>query len=356
MELADPDLASAWALLQSRLEAEGLGDGLPLGLPSTSALEDMLRSNRLDADTPVACLAPMQATATWRDIAYNALLAGCRAPDLPIVGAAVAAVAQPEFNLLSVQSTTGSAATLVIVNGPAALRAGMNCGTNALGPGNRANATIGRALRLVLQNIGGARSGETDMATLGQPAKYTFCMAENEAESPWEGLHRDAGFGAGDSTVTVLATAGICEVVDAVSNQPEDIFLTYAGSMLSAGHVSTAGIFGNGRPLLVIPPEHARFFSQAGYTKGDVKSALMQAASLPLDRLSPSMRSRIERHRADKGDHGSSGPVRLALNATDIMIAVAGGVGVKAAYIPGWSASLPVTRRIDYFGNGNGPT
>src|SRR5690606_27253641 len=140
-----------------------------------------------------------------------------------VIAAAVEALAAPELNLIGIATTTGSAATLVVVNGPAARTLGMHAGANALGPVNRANATIGRAVRLVLQNVGGARPGEIDMATLGQPAKYTFCLAENEAESPWPALHVERGFAPDESVVTVLGTSGIVEVVDSVSREPSEL-------------------------------------------------------------------------------------------------------------------------------------
>src|SRR5215210_6331483 len=198
---------------QDEIVATGVGDGLPVVIPTRERVERML-SACPDPAASIAVLPPGYEDVTWRDVAVNAVMAGCKPAYLPVVAAAVEAIAAPEFNLLGIATTTGSATMCIIVNGPVARQLGMNCGVNAFGPGNRANATIGRAVRLTLQNAGGARSGETDMATLGQPAKYAFCFAENEAESPWDPVHVDRGFNAGESIVTVVGISGTIEVVD----------------------------------------------------------------------------------------------------------------------------------------------
>lgn len=320
-----------------------LGDGLPLVPPTPERVAHML--GNLDPDQLVATLAPCFGEATWRALAENAVMAGCLPAYLPVVAAAAAAVAEAEFNLLGIQTTTGNAATMIIVNGPIATIIGMNAGANALGPGNRANATIGRALRLVLQNIGGAKPGEMDMATLGQPGKYTFCLAENEAQSPWTTLHADRGFAKEQSAVTVIGAEGIIEIVDSVSTEPEHLIRTYANSMLFAGSAGTSGLIGAGEPLLLMPPDHAELFKRAGWSKPDVKAALHREALLPLERLSPAVAERIAAARKT-ANQDAAAPIRIARDAADILIVVAGGSGVKAAYIPTWSGSRAVSRAI----------
>ena len=292
-------------------------------------------------DTVVAVLPPAFAEVTWRDVAINAVLAGCKPEHLCIVGAAVSAMAAPEFNLLGIATTTGSAATCVIVNGPIVRELGLNCATNAFGPGNRANATIGRAVRLTLQNAGGARAGETDMATLGQPAKYGFCFAENEADSPWTPLHLEHGFEPDRSVVTVIGMSGTIEVVDSESNTPQALAQTYAQSMLIAGNVGGAGLLGGGEPLIVMPPEHAQVFALDSGTKAQAKRAIYERALLPIDRLSPPLRARAE---ASGG--AVDGFLRVAKEPDDIMIVVAGGVGRKGAYVPTWSGTTKAVSRI----------
>jgi hypothetical protein len=332
-----------WDSAQDSLAQSGMTDGLPVVPPTRERVDVMLRSARVDADATLAVLPPAYAKVTWRDVAINAVLAGCKALDLPVVGAAVKAIAAPEFNLLGIATTTGSATTCVIVNGPVVRELGMNCATNAFGPGNRANATIGRAVRLTLQNAGGARPGETDMATLGQPGKYAFCFAENEPESPWAPLHVERGFERGASVVTVVGVSGTIEIVDSESNTAEDLAQTFAQSMLIAGNVGSAGLLGGGEPLIVMPPEHAQVFALNNGSKAQAKAAIYERALLAIDRLSPPLRARAQASGA-----ASDGFLRVAKSADDIMIVVAGGVGRKGAYVPTWSGTTrSVSRAVE---------
>ena len=327
-----------WDAAQEELAASGLTDGLPVIPPTTARVERMLAHCNCAADETVATLPPAFGTATWRDIAINAVMAGCRPEYLPIVGAAIEALAAPEFNLIGIATTTGGAAPLVIVNGPIARRIGMNAEGNALGPGNRANATIGRAVSLALRNIGGATPGEIDMATLGQPAKYTCCFAENEAASPWQPLHVERGFDKNASVVTAVGIAGTVEIVDSVSASGADLAQTYAQSMLIAGSVGTSGALGGGEPLLIMPPEHAASFHRDGHSKQQAKAAIYERAVLPFAQLSPAVRAHLEPLR-------SNAPLRVAQRADDVMIVVAGGVGAKAVYAPTWSGTTRAVSR-----------
>lgn len=329
-----------WDTAQAALAQSGMTDGLPVIPPTRERIEAMLKGSGVDAAGVLAVLPPAYAEVTWRDVAINAVMAGCAAEYLPLVGAAVAAMAAPEFNLLGISTTTGSATVCVIVNGPIAQRIGMNSGSNAFGPGNRANATIGRAVRLTLQNVGGARAGEIDMATLGQPAKYTFAFAENEAESPWAPLHVERGFDREASVVTVAGISGTIEVVDSESRTPEDLAQTFAQSMLIAGNVGSAGLLGGGEPLIVMPPEHADVFARAGCSKAQAKALIYERARLPIDKLAPSLQARAAASGAAQDGH-----LRVAQSADDIMIVVAGGVGRKAAYVPTWSGTTKAVSR-----------
>jgi hypothetical protein len=262
----------------------------------------------------------------------------------------------PEFNLLGIATTTGSACPLVIVNGPAARATGMNAAANALGPGNPANATIGRAVSLVLRNVGGALPGEVDMATLGQPGKYGFCLAENEAASPWAALHVERGFAAGQSVVTVVGVSGIGEIVDSESRTADDLARTFAASMLAAGNVGAQGAIGGGEPVLVLPPEHAEALVRAGCDKLQFKRRVHAHARLPCTLLADSMREALARRhsRAQATPATAQHPDRcgddltLAVSAEDIVLVVAGGVGRKAAFMPSWSGvTRAVSRPID---------
>lgn len=336
-----------WEQAQEALAARGLGDGLPLVPPTADRIEHMLSARWSDPDDIVCELPPLYAAVTWRDIAINAVMAGCKAEYLPVVAAAVEALAAGELNLIGIATTTGSAATLVIVNGPVAGAIGMNAGANALGPGNRANATIGRAVRLVLQNVGGAKSGEIDMATLGQPAKYGFCFAEDESASPWEPLHVERGFAREANVVTVVGAAGIVEVADSCSRTAQELAQTFAQSMLIAGTVGGAGRLGGGEPLIVMPPEQALFLAQRGCGKAQFNVEVWERAVLAAERLSPAVREHLASLAGDPAGDAREALLRVADKPDDIMVVVAGGVGIKAAYIPTWGGSTrAVSRRL----------
>jgi hypothetical protein len=336
----DEAFDDTWERAQDELIAAGVSDGLPVLPPTRERVERMLVVSCHHANDPVAILPPAYESVTWRDIAINAVMAGCRPEYLHVVAAAVAAMAQPEFNLLGIATTTGSATVCVVVNGPIANELHVNAGVNAFGPGNRANATIGRAVRLVLQNAGGARPGETDMATLGQPGKYTFCFAENEAQSPWSALHLERGFDRDASTVTVVGASGTIEVVDSESATGDELAQTYAQSMLIAGNVGGAGLIGGGEPLIVMPPEHAEVFAGSGYTKDQAKAAIYERARLDVAQLSPRLRERAQASGA-----AADGYLRVAARADDIMIVVTGGVGRKGAVVPTWSGGTRAVSR-----------
>jgi hypothetical protein len=329
---------------QSALAAAGWTDGLPVIVPAPHRVERMLRANGCDPAALVATLPPLFAGATWRDLAVNAVMAGCPDDALPVVGAAIAAIAQPEFNLVGIATTTGSATPLVIVSGPIVARIGMNAGANALGPGNRANATIGRAVHLAIQNIGGARPGEVDMSTLGQPGKFTFCCAENAADGPWPSFHVERGYGANESVVTVVGAAGSVEIVDSESTTAHGLAQTYGSSTLIAGSVGGNALLGGGEPLFIMPPEHACLFRDEGYDRARVKAAIWEHAALPVGKLSPAVREKLAYRRTHAGAAHTE-VVRAAERPQDIMIVVAGGVGRKAAYVPTWGGGTRAVSR-----------
>jgi hypothetical protein len=336
-----------WETAQEELEAAGVTDGLPVVPPTPGRVERMLKFHDYDPDELIAELPPLCRKATWQDIAINTVMAGGRPEYLPVVGAIAEALAADEFNLMAIATTTGSVAPVVIVNGPIAKEIRMNAAGNALGPGNRANATIGRAVSLMLLNIGGAKPGEFDMATLGQPAKYTCCFAENESTSPWPGLHVERGFAPDSSVVTVVGASGIVEVVDSCSNRPEELAQTFAGSMLIAGTIRSDGLLGGGEPLIIMPPELAEVFEHGGYSKADVQRAIYERAVMPIERLSPAVREYLTTFSGSHGKRDAIAELRVAKQPADVLIVVAGGVGVKAAYVPTWGGGTrAVSRQI----------
>jgi hypothetical protein len=332
---------AAWETVQQELGSLYLTDGLPVVPPDVERVSAMLAHNGYRAEEEIAMLPPGFENATAGDIAICAVMAGCRAEYLPVLVAAVEALSDMHFNLVGIATTTGSAAPIYIVNGPIAQKIGLNAGHNALGPGHRANATIGRAMTLILQNIGGAKPGEVDMATLGQPAKYACCFAENVAGSPWTPLHVERGFSEETSVVTVAGIAGTVEVNDSGSPNAGDMAQTFAQSMLIAGVAGGSGLLGGGEPLCILPPEWAAQFHGEGYTKQQAKRAIWERATLPVANLPPAMRMR----RMSAASDPSADIIRVAEKADDLMIVVAGGVGRKAAYAPTWGGTTRAISR-----------
>jgi hypothetical protein len=341
MELWRGTHDDAWETVQQELAALYLSDGLPLVPPTAERVAAMLAANSYKPEEEIALVAPNYETATAVDIAICAVMAGCRPEYFPILVAAVDALADPLFNLLGVATTTGSATPIYIVSGPIAAGIELNGAGNALGSGHRANATIGRAMTLILQNVCGAKPGELDMATLGQPAKYACCFAENSVDNPWPPLHVERGFAADASVVTVVGIAGTVEVNDSDSQTAADMAQTFAQSMLIAGVAGGSGLLGGGEPLCILPPEWVDMFHREGYDKQKTRAAIWERAWLPVDKLAPAMRAR----RMAAGADPAADVIRVAEKPDDIMIVVAGGVGRKAAYAPTWGGTTKAVSR-----------
>jgi len=330
---------------QEFVMAQGWGDGLPMIPATPERVAAMLAGTARAAGDLVAILPPRLGRATVERVAVNAVLAGARPEHLPVILAAVEAVAQPVFNLQAIQTTTHPCSPLIIVNGPIAARLGINGGGNALGQGHRANAVIGRALRLVLQNAGGARPGREDRATQGHPGKYSYCVAENEAASPWEPLSVERGFSPEVGTVTVCASEGPHNINDHGSATPEGILTTVAGT---AATVGSNNVYLGGEPLVMLGPEHAATVATGGWSKADFKRALWERAQVPLSRFDPSNLERFAVvHPAGFKDRPPGTLAPLARAWTDIMIVVAGGAGKHSVLIPTFGATRSVTRRIE---------
>ncbi|MFC1939735.1 hypothetical protein ACFLXO_03500, partial [Chloroflexota bacterium] len=232
------------------------------------------------------------------------------------------------FNLRGLQATTHPSAPLVVVNGPIAKKLNINAKSGAFGPGWRSNATIGRAIRLILMNIGGAWPGITDMSTIGQPCKYTFCIAENEEENPWEPLHVERGFDASTSTVTVVAWAeNPYDVNDPTSVTAEESLDTIASAMVHMGN-NTLLYYWNGGPTIAICPEHADMIAKGGFSKSDVKAFLYEKARIPRKEFSKSC---IKRNFADLDEDAL---IPVATDKDRITIIVVGGPGKHSAVVP----------------------
>ncbi len=319
------------------------GDGLPIVPPTVERVGRMLACTRRKPDEIVARVAPGFGAATVERIAVNAVMAGCDPEYLPVVIAAVEAAADPEFNLQGIQATTNSVAVWVIVNGPAAQRLGVNGTFNCLGQGAWANATIGRALRLVLQNCGGALPGEMDRATHGQPGKYTFCCAENEEANPWEPLHVERGFRREASTVTVVGAEGTMNM-NTHAKDPEELIRAFTETMQ---HPPSNEYCHGGEPWLILPPEHADILKAGGLTKAEVKRRLWEGSKMPARRMTAKDLLRVEASRTKElGKIGPDTLLPISQRPEDIGLVVAGGPGTHTVYVPCFGNSRAVTREI----------
>lgn len=239
----------------------GWTDGLPVVQPTPERVDAMVAVSGRDPDEVIAVLPPVQGEASVRRIAANAVMAGCLPEYLPVVLAAVDAVADEKYGLVHRQITTHAGAALVIVNGPIAKTLSINSRTGVFGPGWRANATIGRAVHLVLQNIGGAIPGVTDMAQHSHPGKYTFCIAEDEDANPWEPLHVERGFASDESVVTVVCTEAPHSATDNVNASARQTLTTCASVMATLGGNN---VYSQGEPVLALGPEHAANIAAEG--------------------------------------------------------------------------------------------
>jgi hypothetical protein len=330
----------AWDEIDAHYQERGWTDGLPIVPPTERRVRELLKQTPRDPREIVGVLPPRQGEATVEKIAANAVMAGCRPEYFPVVLAAIEALADPRFNLDSVQATTHPVATLLVVNGPIARAIGLQAGYNAFGQGFRANVTIGRAVRLVLMNVGGGLPGSGDRATQGSPAKIAYCVAENEAESPWEPLHVEAGLPAGTSTVTAFGCEGPHNIQDHYSNTALGVLLTVAGAMGQAG---SNNLLGRGWPLLSLGPEHAATIAKEGYSKQKVKEFLFAHARFPLARLGLEYRrQQIERWGVvDAPDT----MVPIVRKAEDISVIVVGGAGKHSSWQPTFGDGTHWTRR-----------
>jgi hypothetical protein len=272
------DQFGALAAFQADYLERGFGDGFPLLPPTPEAVEAMLTGTSWARDRLVAVLEPALGSATVEKIAINAVMAGCKPEHLPVVLAATEALAVPSYCLRGTAMSTGPHAPLVVINGPVARRIGMNSGRGALGPCRESavNVVIGRAVRLVMVNCGYAYLGLFDLDTIGAPRKFSYCLAENEADSPFPPYHVDRGFRPDESAVSLWAIGSEADVDDLANFEPEGLLLTYAGSAGSSGAPSTQHAYlelvhamYKPQNLMLVPPEHAKVIADAGWTKQD---------------------------------------------------------------------------------------
>jgi hypothetical protein len=326
--------------------ARRLTDGLPFVLPTAERVQTMIAGSGRRAGEVIAVVPPRWAEATVENIAVNAVMAGCRPQYMPVLIAALQAAADPAFGLYSVQATTHPCAVMMLVSGPIAQELGLNFRHGAFGPGFRANASIGRAMRLVLMNVGGGIPGEGDQATHGSPAKFSYCVAENEAATPWEPFRVTRGFGKSDSTVTVFSGEGPHNINDHVCTSAETTLTVVADTMTTIGH-NNAGSVIRGDVLVAFGPEHAHTIASGGMSKADVQKFLYERArnKVGLLKLRAMYKAENWPDWVDQTDDEALCPI--VGKPEDIHIVVTGGPGKHSAFIPTFGTSKSVTRRIE---------
>ena len=319
-------------------------DGLPVVPPTEERVYRMLKGTGRKADEILGMMPPNNIACTVEKVAVNAVMAGCKPEFLPVVLGAVEAVLEPDFCLHGLIATTWLSGPMVIVNGKIRKTIGMNWKGNVLGQGNRANATIGRALQLTVRNVGGGKPQEVDQSTFGSPLKFGFCFAEDES-TPWTTLAEDRGFSRDKSTVTLFSADGPIGCVDQNSREPDSLIKSIAGSLKMVNHVSLANA---SDAVVVIGPEHGRVFDDAEWTKEQTVEALHAATKVSkvsdlkmittedsLDHNNPQKCESVNKFRKDG----------LTL------IRAGGDAGLFSAIIPGWlmkgpAGTEPVTKEI----------
>lgn len=331
---------------------KGVTDGLPVVPPTRGRVDRMLAATRRDRGELAGEMPPNYGRATVERIATNAVMAGCRPEYLPVVLAAVEAACDPAFALHGMSTSTHFSAPLIVINGPIRTRLGVNCSFGVFGPGYRANATIGRALRLAMINIGGAKPGETSMSTFGHPGRYTYCIGEHEEVSPWPPLAVERGVEPGRSAVTLFAGEAPHGISDHASRTARALAGSIGWTMSGLWNIKHFPLYSH--TMVVIGPEHARTFADDGWSKDDLKRHLQETVRVPYGTLLPDddngegTNLRFTRGREPAPDT----LVSKFPSVAELHVVVAGGTaGRFSMAIPGWlgtkNGSTPVTMAIE---------
>jgi hypothetical protein len=326
---------------------QGWTDGLPVVPPTEERVASCLDFLGRDRNEVLGGVPERRRTVTVEQVVANAVMAGCLPAYMPVVVAAVEAMLQPAFNLVGPSASLGGSAILTIVNGPIVEALQINCRNNLFGAGNRANATIGRAVRLILMNTCGAIPGLFDRSCLGHPGKYTYCIGENAVESPWLPLHAERGFKADDNAVTVFACEGPRQVRSAIRPTPEGVLATVADAMSTLGtSMTTSGSVGTsatgtrqGEVAVVMAVEHMAIMSAHGWQKGDMRNYLAEQARRTVADLKRGGGLPGEVQPEDERQY-----VSVVASPDDIFVVAAGGdEGAMSAVIPSWGPKVAST-------------
>lgn len=316
----------------------GCTDGLPVVVPTIERVERMILAGGLGAEMSLGSLGPLDGNATVHATAVCAVMAGCLPDYFPVVLAAARALCDPMLDISEVQMTTHSAGPMVIVNGPARFDLGpFDSGIGALGPGNRANATVGRAVRLCMLNIGGGRPGVGDMALLGHAGKFTFCLAEAQESSPYPPLHARLGYSLDQSTVTLVSVESphsvVCTPTDDVSESSNRLLRQI--SLAVGNPAANNGAFGCGEVVVLLNPEHADVLNQAGLTIDDIREQVSGLTHKP--------RATIDARAHEPGEDPDE---LIGLPPDQILVIVAGGGGIYSMAAPSWGYGVHRNRHV----------
>lgn len=326
-------------------DLEQWGDGLPLVPPVERLVEEALEHLDLpDPDADFGHMPVSNAVVTPRLVAANAVMAGAPPQALPVVWTAVRAVLRPEFNLTAVLSTTHPCGVMVVVHGPGFEELGFNSGVGALGPGNRMNATVGRAVRLALMNIGGARPGGADRATHGQPGKYSFCFAENRAASPWPYYAARSSYGDDVDAVTVHGGEAPTNANDHINDSATGILRTIA-TTLTVGGNNNLHLMKDGEVFIVLGPEHASNISDSGFSVEDMQMLLFELARMPTETVNAINMAGLHSWPPWLEAYADMGASRIPVvpSPAAFRILVAGGAGKHSMVVPGFGYTTSVT-------------
>ncbi len=317
---------------------QGWSDGMPLFVPTEAKVAKFVDTVRGD-NRPYSPVPPRQIVPTIQAMAANAVMAGCKPEYFPVVTAAMRGVLEPDFNLHGTLATTHSCAPMVMISGPIRKELNVNCSSNCFGQGWQANATIGRALGLMLLNIAGAKPGEMDRSTQGNPAKFTFCFGENEEENPWTPYHVQRGFKPTDNVVTVMSGEGPHNLNDHGSTTGDGLLTTFAGGMATPGANT---VYGKGPSFIIIGPEHAATLKRDGFTIETIREELWQRSRIHISRVS---KGNLDTY-ASTGHKPEGDYLRIGRSPQDLHITVAGGPGKHSAFIPSFGGTMVACTRI----------
>jgi hypothetical protein len=307
----------------------GWTDGLPVVPPTAERIAAMLDAAALEPDRQLSFIENRQVSVTAEKVAINAVMAGCKAEYMPVVVAAVEALADPKYGYHGPATSTGGSAVFMVVNGPLARKLDINNGDNLFGPGWRANATIGRAIRLVMRNVIGTLPGELDRSSLGHAGKYTYCIAENEEDSPWPPFHTTRGFRAEQNVVTIFAAYAPHQYANRLSATPEGVLTTACAHLRVSAGSARQPQYG-----MVFAGEHQVIMKKAGWSRQQVQQYCFEHAKVPVAEL-----KRINMLSGELTAEDERTMYSLVEGPDDLLVIAAGGrAGVQSAFIPGWGS------------------